>query len=90
MKSDGRCKFCGAQIRWALHQRTERRMPLDAVANPDGNISVVEWGPRQAGGLALPIVGINVPADRAMTPMHYTSHFATCPNAAEHRKARTK
>jgi hypothetical protein len=61
-------------------------MPLDAVANPEGNISVVAWGPRQAGGLALPIIAVNVPPERAMTPMRYTSHFATCPDAAKFRK----
>jgi hypothetical protein len=88
MRSDGRCKSCGAPIRWALHERTERRMPLDALANPDGNISVVAWGGKQGNGLSLPIIGVNVPPDKAMTPMHYTSHFATCPNADDHRKKR--
>lgn len=81
---------CGAPMRWAHHETTGRRMPLDAEANPAGNISVVRWGDRQPNGMALPIIAVNVAPDRAMTPMRYTSHFATCPNAAEHRKDHRK
>ena len=86
MKSDGRCKACGAQLRWAKHELSGRSMPLDAVANQDGNISVVQWGPKSPGGLSLPIIAVNVAPERAMTPMHYTSHFATCPEADKFRK----
>lgn len=85
MRSDGRCRSCGAALRWAINDHTGSRMPLDAEADPNGNISVIEWGPRQANGLPQPIVGVNADPTKAMTPMRYTSHFATCPDADKWR-----
>lgn len=56
-------------------------MPLDAVADPEGNVIVIEFRPK-------PLVRVyakpeDVPADE---PLRYRSHFATCPEADEWRK----
>lgn len=83
MRSDGRCTSCHARIRWAILDGTARLMPLDTEPHPDGNVHVVDWGPRTRA-LTRPIVAVNA-AERAITPYAYVTHFATCPNAAEHR-----
>jgi hypothetical protein len=58
-----------------------KAMPLDA--EPDdgkGNIAV------SAAGVADVLAGVLLAdAAAAKIPLH-TSHFATCPNAAQHRK----
>lgn len=79
-----RCFSCGAEIVWAVTTKGNR-MPVDAQPSSDGNI-LLERRPDGAliavvsepGGLELP--GLAAP--------RYKSHFATCPNASEHRRAR--
>jgi hypothetical protein len=68
-----RCRSCNAEIIWA---RTEsgKAMPLDAEPTEDGNVKIV-GGFAVVGGLQLLDPG-----------PRYTSHFATCPNAAQHRR----
>lgn len=72
------CRSCDAEIEWA---RTEhgKSIPLDVGTRADGNIRVVS----------------RVATERGMAPLiryvgrgegDRVSHFATCPNATEHRK----
>lgn len=70
------CRSCGAPVRWV---RTEagRRMPI----NPD---------PDPAGNLVLDVTGLAVQVDPTATGPKYTSHFATCPEAARHRKPKQR
>ena len=74
-----RCRSCSAPIRWA---RTEhgKRIPLDAEPyagdDPRGLFVL-----REGGELALA-----VPAGALEDEPRYRSHFATCPNAEEHRR----
>jgi hypothetical protein len=49
-------------------------MPIDAAPTPDGNLAI-------EGGVARPVDMLTPPGER------WKSHFATCPNADEHRKA---
>jgi hypothetical protein len=84
MRSDGNCRSCNAPIRWAIFDGG-KRVPLDAEANPDGNLGVIRWGPRSGSAFALPVVAVN-PTGPTETPFRYTSHFATCPQADEWRK----
>jgi len=76
------CRSCGAPIRWA---RTEkgRPIPLDLDAVRDGNVDVV-W----IGGERVAIVLGSADAAAAQIAGHdlYKTHFATCPNAPEHRR----
>lgn len=77
------CKSCRAPILWA-HTPAGARMPLDAEPVKDGNIQL-----GFVGGEEMAIVLTN-PADIAGCQVDgiplYVSHFATCPNAAAHRR----
>lgn len=90
------CRSCNAPIRWAVSEASGKRIPLDPEPSEDGNI--VETGrthptgvamvrylkksqqPAMANLLALATGGPELPAPR------YVTHFATCPNAEQHRK----
>lgn len=72
------CRSCGAEIQWAQTE-AGKKMPLDAHEVAGGNVVVIT---RVAG-------------DYGMTPVvryvkngegNRVSHFATCENAAEHRR----
>lgn len=70
------CKSCEAPITWA---RTEsgKAMPLDEKPVAGGTFVYVGGVARRA-----------TPDDDQLHRERYTSHFATCPDAAAHRKAR--
>jgi hypothetical protein len=68
------CKSCGAEILWVTMAGSRKKMPIDV----EGLKVVVPAGVAADGverGVALHKVVVG-----------HTSHFATCPNAAEHRK----
>lgn len=67
------CRSCGAAILWAVTP-AGKRMPVDA--QPTKRISLDSYGVKTFGDLA-PVANV---VDT------YTSHFATCPSAAQHRK----
>lgn len=71
-----RCKSCQAEIKWA-RTAAGKNIPLDiGVVTSGGNV-------RHTGEWAGPFMVVEVVAvgegDRV-------SHFATCPNAKEHRR----
>lgn len=70
--SDKLCRSCGAPIVWALTVNG-RRIPLDRDAGPNPNIVVDNEG----------IANVVTPGEGDRT-----SHFATCPDGGQHRKAR--
>lgn len=74
------CRSCNAPIYWAKWPETGKNVPIDAAPSPTGNLAV-----------SKPPTGLVVahwrPDLHASHPRR-TSHFATCPNAAEHRKPR--
>jgi hypothetical protein len=70
-----RCRSCGAPILWALTDRG-KRIPLDELplaAIPPGSFVVSGTGDELRASTVAPV------------PL-YRSHFATCPNADEHRR----
>lgn len=73
-----RCQSCGAAIRWAKTTKG-KPIPLDAEPCDDGNV-VLE------ANVAI-VLG---PLERVQrgSETRYVAHFSTCPNAAEHRRAR--
>ena len=83
MRANGRCKSCQAQIRWAKTV-TGKSMPIDPLAADNGNIWVVQF----SDGNPIVEVAATPDAVPAAEALRYTSHFATCPNAADHRKPR--
>ena len=75
-----KCKSCGAEIKWILTQ-SGKKMPVDAKpvpyrADPGGSLSLVTMNGRVERGV------LDLDSDQA----GYVSHFATCPNANEHRR----
>ena len=76
-----RCKSCGARIIWAVSATTGALMPVDFAPSEHGTIALEpdgnEW------------VGRSVRSDEARTGLVLRkSHFATCPNGAQHRRPR--
>lgn len=69
------CRSCGASIIFA-RSTNNKPLPLDARPVHGGNIELRR-------GVAH-YVGVDV---NARTP-RYVSHFATCPKAEQHRKAK--
>ena len=64
------CKSCGARIEWAMTAKGSR-IPLDPGSHPDGNINL---GPDGVAHIVGTGNGVRI------------SHFATCPNAGQHRR----
>lgn len=78
------CRSCGAQIIWAV-TTSGRRMPVDAAPVPNGNVALC---PHPSPGHA-PTAHIVSPQAEAHQDDRFTSHFATCPHADEHRTPRS-
>jgi len=73
-----RCRSCPAEIEWVLTEQG-RRMPIDVETRADGNLIVT--GEAIDRGRMVPTVRY-VEAGEG----DRVSHFATCPNAKEHRR----
>ena len=80
------CASCSARIIWCKSARSGKHMPVDVVPGADGTI-VLDSTPMQP--IATVLSGAELATARAARPDQHrlrTSHFATCPNAASHRK----
>ena len=75
------CRSCSAPIVWAITQEG-RRMPLDAEPAREGNVLLYPDGTCRALRADEVIGG-------AIGEHLHRSHFATCPEAAEHRRRRS-
>lgn len=71
------CKSCNASIEW-VSTPTGKKMPIDGDPAPDGNVVL-------RGGKAV-VLGPEMLAELPANVPRFKSHFATCPNAAQHRK----
>jgi len=63
-------------VRWVITEPNGRRMPLDPIPAPDGNM----WVDRIEGGtpiMRVALSGADVPGNVAI---RYVSHFVTCPD----------
>ena len=79
------CKSCGQRIEWATTYPNQRRMPIDAgsAGDPAGTVAVRR---EPGGGLTARYAA---PGDILLPGEHRgRSHWASCPNAREHRAAR--
>jgi hypothetical protein len=79
------CRSCGAAIRWAVAVNG-KRMPVDDQPMPDGNLILSDPTP---GAYAPTVAYVDPGALLLDDPPRFVSHFATCPNADQHRKDRT-
>jgi len=66
------CKSCNAELVWGITAKGHR-MPFDAKSDPKG-----EW--------VLDDEGQCRKVDLFEDGVRYTSHFATCPDADQHRR----
>ena len=80
------CDSCGAPIEWARFATSGKPVPLDVGLVDNGNLELVER--RDAGEAIVRLLGrVELEAARERgTPLRRT-HFATCPNAAAHRRS---
>lgn len=69
------CKTCGAAIRW-VSMKSGKLMPLDAT--PEKRIVI--------RGPFLQPDRVTMAGEFAEVVDTYVSHFATCPDAPQHRK----
>jgi hypothetical protein len=78
MSERGNCRSCSAPLLWVRSATTGSLMPLDAEPAEDGNIWLVDGMAHVHNGSLF----------EEMLPEgpRYKSHFASCPNAAQHRK----
>ena len=70
-----RCKTCDAPLIWARFAESNKPVPLAAEPDPNGRTVFVGAG-------IVRVRGKNEPAPAGRS---YTSHFATCPDADQHR-----
>jgi hypothetical protein len=71
------CGSCNGAVIWASTSNG-KSMPVDAVPVEDGNVEVLRAGGRVVATIHGQAPMIPVPLRK--------SHFATCPNADQHRK----
>ncbi len=84
----GPCSSCKALVIWSV-TKNNKPMPVDAKAVANGNIELEAAGDPRDPPTAhyLDKLGQREVDGKRRAPMlRYVSHFATCPNAAEHRK----
>lgn len=73
------CSSCGAGILWIKTPRG-KSMPLDATPDPAGNVVIRD-------GLAV-VLTASEKAKPLDGKRRFLAHWATCPSAASHRKAK--
>lgn len=73
------CGSCGASIWWSVTE-AGKSMPIDATPDPDGIVFIDRGVAKVLGPIELALLAEGAP--------RWTSHFATCPNADEHRRSR--
>jgi len=79
MKCD-KCQSCGAPIIWTITAKN-KRMPVDAEPDLEG-LLVLDEGP---DGTVRSCVSSSL-LTSLFQEVRYTSHFATCPEAARWRR----
>jgi hypothetical protein len=73
------CRTCGASIQWVETERG-KRMPIDSRPSEQGTIVL------RHRFAEPPLAIAGVPPEAFPGEPRYTSHFATCPQAADWRK----
>lgn len=83
-----KCSSCRADVLW-VRWDSGKRMPVDAVADnrplPKGGDIVLTLRGGEHGELLAEKYDMQ---KHGFARNRYTSHFATCPNADHHRRAR--
>jgi hypothetical protein len=74
------CRSCGARILWT-HTESGKAMPVDVGARPNGNLAL-----RLEAGAPIARVLRDGEEPGVGEVGRFVSHFASCPNSAQHRK----
>lgn len=74
------CNSCHAQIWWALTAEG-KSMPINQQPDPDGTVST-----DQSGIVEIITDPVEKERLRRRGRKFYTAHFATCPEADQHRR----
>jgi hypothetical protein len=74
--SNGKCRSCGKPVLWVEMLGSGKKNPLDPEPTDKGNVVLV------GEGKAEMVRG----TDKSPGELLYLSHFATCTQAAKHRK----
>lgn len=85
MSPQNTCQSCGADIRWSQNGMTGNVMPLNPDPVAEGNVFVFENGTHKGKCIVLSgplLAAAQKDDDVAMR----TTHHATCPDAARHRR----
>lgn len=77
-----KCRSCGAAVAWVITAPKGKRMPIDPEPVADGNI-ILQLG---AVNSQVPPLATTLAKGASTELPRYKSHFATCPNAKQHRK----
>lgn len=80
------CGSCGATIRWAITCQ-RKRMPIDPEPTRRGNVVLQPGTGPKGEDIAYVLAGERLAEAKAAGVELRTSHFATCPQAAEWRSA---
>lgn len=76
------CRSCGAAVVFGITS-AGRRMPIDTLPNPAGNVLIVG----KADAVYAPLLQVRRKDDPVRDDdVVYASHFQTCPAAREHRR----
>lgn len=75
------CRSCGAEVLWVKLIPHNRLNPLNPTPTREGNIRML--GQRKA--VARVLGKEDMATAKLASEELYTSHFATCPNAKQHR-----
>lgn len=78
-----RCKTCGRPIYWVKTMKNHANLPVDPTPTADGNVRLMT----ERGVPTLAEV-IGNEKHWMKDEARYTSHWATCPTANQHRKER--
>lgn len=89
------CRSCQREIVWAVTEHG-RRIPLDPVARPDGNVELLRMSgvlvarvltPEREAEIEETLLGAHRDGTTPALNLH-VSHFATCPAADTFRRRR--
>jgi hypothetical protein len=78
------CRSCGAEIIWAVAERSLRSIPVDVAPLKGGNIRLIPREDRPPMARSLTV------EQRSRTSQGdlRQAHFASCPNADKHRQGK--
>lgn len=80
------CRSCGAEVIWTVTENG-KRMPVDAKPREDGNILLTEYPDGYIEAAYVQSSLFEVWDQDAPEPRRYVSHFASCAQSNQWRKA---